>query len=1330
MRFRLLGPLDVSHAGRPVPVGGPKVRALLAVLLLGHGRTVTPGQLSDALWGDEPPEGRGGLHYLVHRLRRQLGEAGDAEVQLRTREGGYQLDLPEGAVDLDRFEELVARARRSGTAEAAILLEEALALWQGPPLAGLPATPWLDAQAARLDARHADAVEAWADAKLALGQGAELVGELQARVPAWPLRERLRGQLMVALYRAGRQADALAAFRTARATLVDELGIEPGPELVRLQHAILNNDPALHPVVEPPAVAAAPPSPPAPARPAPVRAEQVRKVVTVAVFGLETQGDEDGPEDVATRLAGGLATAKQEIERYGGTITASAGSMAMAIFGTSRAHDDDPERAVRAVLVLRDKRGPGGPLLARAGLATGEALLTSRHGVLEPAGTVVDSASALYAAAGPGQVLIGPSLRLATRRTIEHLALDHDRWLAVGPLARTKGTEPSPDAPLIERGHELRLLAGLLDRARREHEPQLATLIGAPGIGKSRLVAELGRIVEADPELIAWRQGRSLPYGDGVTFWALAEIVKAETGILETDPAGDAGARLRDAVEATLGAGDTRDAVWMARHLGALVVPGDSGETTNQRTEMFAAWRRFLEGVAARRPLVLVFEDLHWADDALLDFIDELAEQTSGALLVICTARPELLERRAGWGGGKRNATTISLPPLSAPGTGELLDTLLAGRRLPGPVRDSVVVSAGGNPLFVEEYVRMLGDPGSVGPSGRVGVPATVGQVITARIDTLDDTDRTLLQDAAVLGETGWVGAVAAIGGVDRDQAEGWLRRLERRELLRRTSSSAVGGEIEYGFRHALVRDVAYAQLPRARRADRHRRAADWIGSLSPDRAADRAELLAHHFGQALAYTTAAGQPTGDLPHLARLAQRDAGDRAVRLGAHDVAVRFYESALELWDRDDQELPDLLLRLGTARVQTSREGPAMLYLARDGFLTSGLPTRAAEAEIRAALAVFRARRNDELRDCVRRAIALVAGEPASKAKSEVLSYASNFMTVIGDRRAMAVALEAERIAREIGDRTAEARALIPVGLIKGMAGDPSGAGDIRRAISLFGPADRQLDMAWNNLAAVLSWAGDLRGSFAAFSESSRITRRNGGGSEYDRVYLEVELTSQKWWEGHWAEAAATAGRVAATVGTEPQPLASVCHLILGRVALAGGDPAAAARHVEPSLEEALISEDPFEFLPSKAFGARVLAELGRTAEARLLLEGLLAGLAGELLPAEVGADLPFALATLDGPGALARLDAARVRPSLWLDAALAWLAGDRVGAAGLYARIGSRPDEAWARTQAGADLLAAGDREGAAAQLEAALAFWAEVGATGAAAEARALLDRT
>jgi predicted ATPase len=548
------------------------------------------------------------------------------------------------------------------------------------------------------------------------------------------------------------------------------------------------------------------------------------------------------------------------------------------------------------------------------------------------AGDVVNTASRLQTSAPVNGVIVGEATFHATRDTIDYRPAEPvvakgkakplPVWEALG--ARSRATVETPSAaPLVGRTQELGLLIGALERMTSEARPQLITIVGVPGIGKSRLVTELFAAADIQPDWVTWRRGRSLPYGEGVSLWALGEIAKAETGVLESDSTADAEAKLTACLERLLD--DEGERTSLSDHLRPLLGLASVAAPVQDRGEKFAAWRRFLEAIALIRPTVLVFEDMHWADDDLVDFVDELAEWLLDVpLLVVCTTRPELLERRPGWGGGKPNALTVSLGPLSDAETSRVVAATLDQVPLSAELHDALLERAGGNPLYAEQYARAIAE----GSGGLADLPDTVHGLIAARLDLLPTTEKALLQDAAVLGRTFWPEAIAAIADEELGAIELLLRALGRKEFVRRDRRSSVAGDTEYAFAHALVRDVAYQQIPRVLRAEKHVRAATWIEALSRDRTGDRADLLAYHYQAAIELRAAAGLDTADLAERARVACYEAGTRAAALNANKSAARHYTAALNLLDLLP---PDALER---EDVQLAREEAVAGILATD------------------------------------------------------------------------------------------------------------------------------------------------------------------------------------------------------------------------------------------------------------------------------------------------------------------------------------------------------------------------------------------------------------
>ncbi|MGI8519879.1 MAG: ATP-binding protein, partial [Actinomycetota bacterium] len=486
------------------------------------------------------------------------------------------------------------------------------------------------------------------------------------------------------------------------------------------------------------------------------------------------------------------------------------------------------------------------------------------------------------------------------------------------------------DTAFVGREIDLALVKGIFDKALASNSVQFVTIAGEPGIGKSRLVAELSAYIDDLSELVTWRQGRCLPYGEGVTFWALEEIVKAHAGILDSDTTEVAATKL----DVVLPTGEEQ--AWFRQRLLPLL--GAESSSTAEREELFTAWRRFVESIAERDPTVLVFEDLHWADEAMLAFIEHLVGRAEGVpLLVVATARPELFEQHRSFGQGLRNSNSINLTPLTKQETSRLLSALLDSTLIPAEVQEAILDRAEGNPLYAEEYVRLLkdrsmlvrkGSSWELAPGAEIPFPDSVQALIAARLDTLAEDRKELLSDAAVVGKVFWAGALAAMGNrTEADVAE-VLRELSRKELVRPARRSTMEGEAEYAFWHVLARDVAYSQLPRTTRVEKHVAAATWIESKAGERGEELAQVLAFHYVTALELARAAGQH--DLRSLEEDALRFlilAGDRVLGLDT-TAALTHFGRAMELTPIGHPARLELLVRLGKASHHARRLGEAV------------------------------------------------------------------------------------------------------------------------------------------------------------------------------------------------------------------------------------------------------------------------------------------------------------------------------------------------------------------------------------------------------------------
>jgi class 3 adenylate cyclase len=1064
-------------------------------------------------------------------------------------------------------------------------------------------------------------------------------------------------------------------------------------------------------------------------------------VLFADVVGFTSRAEQMDPEDVRALLSPFYARLRAELERFGGTVEKFIGDAVMALFGAPAAHEDDPERAVLAALAIRDWVRGEEQIQVRLAVNTGDALVMlgarPAEGEGMAAGDVVNTAARLQAAAPVNGILVGERTFRATRGVIEYrpgspVTAKGKRepvpvWEALRAHGRF-GAEFWPPArtALVGRDREVGVLRDALARMRAERSVQLVTVVGVPGIGKSRLLYELRQTAEADAEPVNWRLGRSLPYGEGVSFWALAEMVKAQAGILESDTSGQAEAKLA-AMTAEVMPG-AADADWVFRHLGALVGLGGGGApfSGDRRGEAFAAWRYFFEALAESRPLVLVFEDLHWADEGLLDFVDYLADWAGGVpLLVVGSARPELLERRPGWGGGKPNAVTLSPAPLSDQDTARLIGSLLGRPVLEAGQQAVLLARAGGNPLYAEQYVQMLTERG-VGQE--LPVPDSVQAIIGARLDLLAPADKRLLQDAAVVGKVFWPGAVAALGGTaDRRELEERLHGLERKQFVRRGRRSSVASETEYAFAHVLVRDVAYGQIPRAARASKHLHAAGWIESLG--RPEDHAEMLAHHYLSALDLARAANQDLGDLAPRARSALAGAGDRALTLNAFAAAAGFYRAALGLWPRDaTEQRAGLLFRLALALGGAGEDDDgASLEQARSALLAAGDRAGAAEAEARLGELWWLRGDRDRAFEHLGRARELVGDEPASAAKAYVLSELAR-SRMLADEFDAQIAHEALELAEQLGLGEVRAHVLITSGMGRTMAGDLQGKADIQRGleIALAGNFLAAAVRGYANLSAVHRVDGDMPEALRLALEADKVAQRFG--TRAAKRWTHGVLIGL-WCElGNWDKCAPAADEFlaeSAALGPHYQDTWILC--CRSWIRLARGDTEAALADQQESLISGRQAKDPQALYPALAGSALVLALAGRADEAQSLLSELFGASAvdgGSLDESSMDCVLAADL--------LGRCDEARRwlsarRDSPWYVASRELADQEFVAAAESLDSMGAARSAALARLRAAQELARTGRRAEADDQLRRALSFFRSVDATRFIREAEALL---
>jgi class 3 adenylate cyclase/tetratricopeptide (TPR) repeat protein len=676
-------------------------------------------------------------------------------------------------------------------------------------------------------------------------------------------------------------------------------------------------------------------------------------VLFADLSGYTAVAERMDPEAVKSLVDSALKRLGQEVEGYGGTVDKYIGDNVMALFGAPVSHEDDAERAVRAALGMQAAMGevnaglPDGVSFAlRVGINTGEVLAGSVGDDYTVVGDTVNVASRLQSVGRPGSVTVGERTMRATSGAIRYEELEPlelkgkaervPAWEAAGLIAehalRRSEWSGGRETHLVGRDYEVGALESLYDRVVREGRPHLVTLIGEAGVGKSRLLREFERRVATRDPAAALRTGRCLPYGSGIVFWALGEVLREECGIVDTDSSEEAWHKLSTYVEDVLSDSDEavtepaeRKAAIIGRSLG-LDVPSelakiDSDDPERVRDSFFSALRSALEAIARRRPLVVAFEDIHWADEGMLDAIEHLAQWVRAPLMLLCLTRDELLERRPSWGGGRRNATQLFLEPLTAEDTRELVASLLPdGDEQVVPV---VAERSGGNPLFAEEMVRRIVEEGSV---ETVELPDTVQAVLAARLDALEPFERRLVQQAAVVGRTFWASSLATLAqeeGQDLDRA---LTGLQEKDILAPGAEGRLAGERELAFKHVLIRDVAYGMLPKSVRSRKHFEVGAFIEERAGDRTDEVVALLAEHYGRAASLGREGGVPVEELGPMHDRAVRfleEAGDAAALLYSNREAASHYRHARELGSeggpatlvRVGEKLGDVSLRLG-------------------------------------------------------------------------------------------------------------------------------------------------------------------------------------------------------------------------------------------------------------------------------------------------------------------------------------------------------------------------------------------------------------------------------
>ncbi len=773
-------------------------------------------------------------------------------------------------------------------------------------------------------------------------------------------------------------------------------------------------------------VASSVPAHPAPSPSAgPVAERRLVSVLFADLVGFTPFAEERDAEDVRDTLTRYFDIASDVIGRYGGTVEKFIGDAVMAVWGSPAVHEDDAERAVRAGLELVDAVRRLGPTIqARAGVLTGEAAVTlgaTNQGML--AGDLVNTAARLQSVAAPGTVLVGEATQRAAGRAIAFEAAGEQllkgktapvaAWRALRVVAERGGRNRAEtlEAPFVGRDDELRLLKDLFHATTREQRARLVSVIGPAGIGKTRLAWEFLKYVDGLVENVWWHEGRSPAYGEGISFWALGEMVRERAGLLETDD--ESTTRAKVAAVLATHVPDEADRRWIEPALLALLGV-EAGVLPEQ---LFGAWRTFFERLAASAPVVMVFEDHHFADPGLLDFVDHLLEWSRNVpIYVVTLSRPELLEKRPDWGAGKRNFNSLYLEPLPGPAMRALLAGLVPG--LPEPAIHSIVSRADGVPLYAIETVRMLladrrlapegGAYHAVGDLADLAIPETLTALIASRLDGLASGDRALVSDAAVLGQSFTLAGLSSVSGVAEAELEARMSAFVRRELLTRETDPRSPERGQYVFVQALIREVAYNTLARPDRKRRHLAAARFFESLEAD---ELAGGLAGHYLAAQA-NAPEGPEADALAEQARVALVAAADRAASLGSHEQAVVFLRQALTVTS-DQAEEAQLLERAGESASAASHHDDAEVLLRHAVALHRERGDRGATVRATAALgrALFMPYRSEA---------ALAVLEPAADEFADLEDH-PGFIALLGQLARGYMLTEQQKRAVEVADR---------------------------------------------------------------------------------------------------------------------------------------------------------------------------------------------------------------------------------------------------------------------------------------------------------------------
>jgi class 3 adenylate cyclase/tetratricopeptide (TPR) repeat protein len=1004
---------------------------------------------------------------------------------------------------------------------------------------------------------------------------------------------------------------------------------------------------------------------------APVAAAE-RRIITVLFADLVGSTPllvQSDPETMRAMIADYFADMRGEVERYAGIVEKFIGDAVMAVFGMPAAHEDDPERAVRAALAMRERMKTlnarlRAALALRIGIATGEVVVDAtavRDGQFLATGEAVNLAARLQQSAAPGAIVLDERTHEAVRHAVESRPLSpietgdfagRTRWEVTGVAARRKTKRLR--APMLGREGEMQFLRALYRRVVEGRRPHLVTVIGPAGVGKSRLAGEFLAVLASEPDGPEILRGRCPAYGEGLTYWPVADMLKQDSGIKDSDPAPDALAKLQDAIRRACGssmspeeceavveglapvlgvdlAGPTE--FWTQR-LQALrrTVESRSGARENiaaiggresSEGSLARALRSFISAKAAARPLVLVIEDLHWAEQSLLDLIEYLAVRGGDApVLTLCLARPDLLERYPQWGARVRNYTAVSLSPLPEPLGERLITDLLNGEAVPGDVRAAILAKAEGNPFFIGEILRMLIDSGGLarGEDGwrwathplEIRIPDTINGILASRLDLLSALEKRVAQDASLIGRRFWVSALLATSGLHAAEVTTALERLQEREVVEERAASSLAGEREYMFTHALIREVAYGTLPKTQRSIKHQQFARWLESR-PGHDEEFLEVLAYHYEQSWRYTYETGERNESLARTAIEALRKAGARAHRLRTLPEALRIYERALTVLRNAglSDDVP-LLLEVLTDRCEVAKwmappdpdDIETILRLAP----TVGRQDLLARAWLNRAFAEYGRSRLDPAEDAVRQALELFRAQQEMGGEAEALEVLGFITEDLRGRltKAHAAYREALDRYRQMGDGQGMARVTARLGralLDNGRLVESHGV--LTEALALAREHHEPLSDAYalTGLGVYAHLMGDDGTAVRYLEEAIRI--RHEMGNLLAEAFTRLRLGMHHLREGRLDDAERELRAARALRRDHGARLESALILRgLAEVYLARGDLLAAAEHAEQALA-VLPETDVIAQATHRATLGKIRAAQGRGDEATAL-----------------------------------------------------------------------------------------------------------------------------